>query len=225
MADQVKLHGFWASPFSDKVIWALKIKGVDYEYIEEDLSNKSELLLKYNPVYKQIPVLVHGGKPIAESPIILEYIEETWPENPLLPSDPYEKAMARFWIQFVADKVPVFRAFLLPTGGENQGKAAKDLLEVLKIIEERALGDKKFFGGETINLVDINYGFVAYWLKNVEEAIGVKVLEPSTLPRLSQWIQNFNEVPAIKETIPDRHKMLAYLRHIREKILAQELNI
>ncbi|XVF65007.1 hypothetical protein PTKIN_Ptkin09bG0212100 [Pterospermum kingtungense] len=221
---EVKLHGFWASPFSHRVIWALKIKGVDYEYIEEDLPNKSELLLKYNPVYKKIPVLVHGGNPIAESLIILEYIDETWPHNPLLPSDPYEKAMARFWIQFVADKGSIFRSFLLSTSGEDQEKVAKDVLEALKIIEEKGLGDKKFFGGDTINLVDISYGVLAYWFKNMEEAIDIKVLEPTTLPRLSRWAQNFMEVPVIRENIPDRDKMLAYMRRMREKTVAQQLN-
>jgi glutathione S-transferase len=38
-------------------------------------------------------VLVHCEKPITESPVILECIEEIWPHNPLLPQDPYEKAM------------------------------------------------------------------------------------------------------------------------------------
>ncbi|XWS51124.1 hypothetical protein CRYUN_Cryun12cG0149800 [Craigia yunnanensis] len=65
--NKVALHGMWASPFSKRVELALKLKGIPFEYVEEDLKNKSPLLLQYNPVHKKIPILVHNGKPIAES--------------------------------------------------------------------------------------------------------------------------------------------------------------
>ncbi|GLT97871.1 hypothetical protein SLE2022_154150 [Rubroshorea leprosula] len=218
MADEVKLHGFWPSAFSQRVIWAFKIKGVDYDYIEEDLPhNKSELLLKYNPVYKKIPVLVHGGQPIAESLIILEYIEDTWPQNPLLPTDPYEKALARFWIKFVESMCPPFRALIISTDEEEQEKGAKEVVERLKTLEEKALGDKKFFGGDAINMVDIAYGSLSYWLKNVEIALGMRLLDPNTLPRLYEWDENFMKVPVIQENLPDRDKLLAYIRIVRKR--------
>ena len=75
---KVTLHGSWASPFSKRVELALKVKGIPYEFVQEDLENKSSLLLQYNPIYKKIPVLVHNGKPITESLVILEYIIQTW---------------------------------------------------------------------------------------------------------------------------------------------------
>ena len=46
----VKLFNFFVSPFGQRVDWALKLKGVDYEYVEEDIFNKSTLLLELNPV-------------------------------------------------------------------------------------------------------------------------------------------------------------------------------
>jgi glutathione S-transferase len=52
----------------------------------------------------------------------------------------------------------------------------------------------------------------------MEEAVGVKVLEPSTLPKLHAWAKNFIEVPVIKENIPDYDKMMAYSRVAREKL-------
>ncbi|KAI9196837.1 hypothetical protein LWI28_027439 [Acer negundo] len=217
---EVKLHGHRTSPFSYRVIWALKLKGIPYEYIEEDLSNKSPLLLHYNPVHKKIPVLVHGGKPICESMIILQYIEETWPHNPLLPTDPFQRAVARFWIKFAEEKGPTVW-MMFRSSGEEQEKFKKESLEMLKTIEEMALGDdKKFFGGDEISLVDIAFGAHAHWLGVIEEVAGVKLLEAHKFPRFHAWIQNFKQVPVINENLPDRDQMVLTFKRIRESLLA-----
>ncbi|ERM97663.1 hypothetical protein AMTR_s00130p00089050 [Amborella trichopoda] len=53
----------------------------------------------------KVPLLIHGNNPVSESVVILEYIEETWLENPLMPQDPYDRATTRFWSKFIDDKV------------------------------------------------------------------------------------------------------------------------
>ncbi|KAM7496179.1 hypothetical protein LguiA_020593 [Lonicera macranthoides] len=171
--EEVKLIGTWLCPFGYRVIWALKLKGVEYGYVEEDLSNNSEMLLKYNPVHKEIPVLVHGGRAIAESTVILEYIEETWPNNPLLPINPFDKAQARAFVN-------VFH-----TVGEEQVKATKKAKEVLRVIEEGALGgENKFFNGSKIGLIDIVFGWLAGWLPIFEEVNGLKLLDHNSFPNI-----------------------------------------
>ncbi|KAF3457504.1 hypothetical protein FNV43_RR02162 [Rhamnella rubrinervis] len=214
---EVKLHGTWASPFSFRVVWALKLKGIPYDYVEEDIPyNKSKLLLQHNPVHKKIPVLVHGGKPICESMIIVEYIDETWPSNPLLPSDPYERAQARFWINYANDKgAAIWRLFR--SRGDEQEKFIEECLEMLRIVEEQALGDKKFFGGDEIGIVDIAFGDIAHWLGVIEETVGVKLLGANEFPRLHAWTNTFKEAPVIRQNLPDRHDMLVLFKGIRAR--------
>ncbi|KAA8548915.1 hypothetical protein F0562_000599 [Nyssa sinensis] len=217
--EEVKLFSFWGSPFSQRVIWALKLKGVSYEYIEEDISNKSNQLLEYNPVHKKVPVLVHGGKPVAESMVILEYIDETWPENPLLPKDEYERSTVRFWAKFIDEKVrPMWEFFILV--GEKQEKAIKDNFEILRTIEEHGLGEQQhFFGGNKIGLADIALGWIVHVLEPMEEIVGVKFIEADTYPRLHAWVKNFKEVPAIKENLPNRDGVLEFLKGKREMFI------
>ncbi|MFQ6650000.1 hypothetical protein Gotur_023428, partial [Gossypium turneri] len=67
---EVKLLKTWSSLFGLRPVWVLKLKCIEYKSIDEDLSNKSALLLQLNPIYKKIPVLVHNGKPISESVLL-----------------------------------------------------------------------------------------------------------------------------------------------------------
>nr|KJB28259.1 hypothetical protein B456_005G037900 [Gossypium raimondii] len=220
----VKLFGAWLSPYVFRVIWALKLKGIPYEYIEEDLSNKSPLLLQYNPIHKKVPVLVHDGKPVCESTVILRYVDEIWPQNPLLPADPYDRAVALFWIKFADDKgylmLKLYRA-----NGEEQQAAVKEWLEMFEVMEEHALvGVKKLFGGDEINMVDIAFSFVAIWLGVLEDILGLEIFQPHKFPRVSSWIQNFKSVPVIKDNLPDTDKMSTFLKHGREMMLTSKSN-
>ncbi|KAM1398368.1 hypothetical protein ACFX2I_015827 [Malus domestica] len=207
----VKVIGASLSLFCCRIEWALKHKGIAYEYIEEDLRNKSHLLLRYNPVHKKVPVLVHGEKPVAESLVILEYIDETWRENPLLPEDPFEKATARFWAKYVDEKCVISAWTASRTKGHEQEKsleAARESLEVLnKLIE-----GKKFFGGEIIGFLDLVVGTLPNWLKFLEESEGIKLFDTKELPFLHEWAQRFTEIPIIKGSMPTAEDLINYNR-------------
>ncbi|XP_062168159.1 glutathione S-transferase U8-like [Alnus glutinosa] len=211
MADEVVLFGIWGSPFSRRVEIALQLKGVEYKYIEEDLANKSPSLLQYNPIHKKVPVLVHSGKPIVESQVILEYIDETWQGYPILPKDPYERAVARFWAKFIDEKC--LPEILKACWGEKKEheKAVKEVDELLKVLENE-VKEKRFFGGQSIGMVDIVANIIGFWRRACEEGSGVELLTREKFPKLRNWIDKFVSSSVIKKNLPPRDKLVVFLR-------------
>jgi glutathione S-transferase len=69
---------------------------------------------------------------------------------------------------------------------------------------------KKFYGGDTINIVDIALGSFVNFIK-VQDRLEVKILQTERFPRLHLWFNNFKDVPIIHENTPDQEKWVAFL--------------
>ncbi|URE36899.1 glutathione s-transferase [Musa troglodytarum] len=189
------LLDFWVSPFGQRCRIALAEKGVEYEYREENVvGHKSPLLLESNPVYKKVPVFIHDGKPLCESLIIVQYIDEVWPHRaPLLPADPYARAQARFWADFIDKKLK----------GEGHAAAKEEFIGILKLLEGE-LGDKKYFAGDAFGFVDIALVPFVSWFYTYETCAGFSVEEVA--PKLVAWGKRCMERESVAKTLSDPHK-------------------
>ncbi|KAH7529093.1 hypothetical protein FEM48_Zijuj05G0147500 [Ziziphus jujuba var. spinosa] len=216
------VHGMWASPFSKRVELALKVKGIPYEYVEEDLKNKRPYFLSINPVYKKIPVLVHNGKPIAESLIILEYIEDTWKNTgpKLLPDDFYERAQVRFWVDFLHSKFSENVMAAVTKDGETREKALNGIHEQIKILDE---GLKRFYPNGTSGITHENLGLLGVVGSSVlcpflstEEALGIQLIDPEQAPLVHSWVETLRGISLVKETLPPHDKLVQITKYFRE---------
>ncbi|XP_022137492.1 glutathione S-transferase U9-like [Momordica charantia] len=224
--NKVVLHGMWASPFAKRVELALRIKGIPFDYVEEDLKNKSSSILNYNPVHKKVPVVLHNGKPISESFVILEYIDEVWNnEGPrLLPQDPYTRAQVRFWADFVQKQLFEGLFSAIKTEGEAQERAVDEVREKLKVFEEQGLRSlleegSRFVNGDEMGFLDIVTFTVIGIYKIQEEFLGIKFLDEEKTPILFSWLTRLNEHPIAKETAPPKDKLVGLLQFVRHNAL------
>ncbi|KAJ7981975.1 Glutathione S-transferase-like protein [Quillaja saponaria] len=194
---------------------ALAEKGIKYEYKDEDLRNKSPLLLQMNPVHKKIPVLIHNGKPICESLIAVQYIDEIWNDKaPLLPSDAYQRAHARFWADYVDKKLYDYGRKIWTTKGEEQEAAKKEFLDCLKVLEGE-LGDKLYFGGDNLGFVDVVLIPFYSWF-SVYEALGNFSTEAES-PKFIAWAKRCLEIESVAKSLPDQHKVHDFVMLMRKK--------
>lgn len=96
-ANRMDMYGFWRSQATFRIRVALNLKGIGYKEIPINLDEgeqNAEAFRQINPL-GSVPALMVDGRPLTQSAAILEYIEETHPEPPLLPKDPIGRARVR----------------------------------------------------------------------------------------------------------------------------------
>ncbi|KAL6183117.1 hypothetical protein ACLB2K_044528 [Fragaria x ananassa] len=184
------------------------------------------MLLKLNPIHKKVPVLVHNGKAITESLVIIEYIDETWKTGPrLLPQDPYKRSQIRFWASYV-QQVSEPMVMVLKTIGEAQEKAIKEVSEKVKVLEAGLKGlfpdgipsvdeySKNVTLLDLVILADLGGGYEVQ-----EEVFGVKIIDSEKTPLIVSCITALIELPVVKESQMPREKVVAFLKFFRENAL------
>lgn len=91
------LHGYWRSTAAYRVRIALALKGVAYEQVAHDLRTGAQREPAYRTLNPQglVPALETDDAVLTQSPAILEWIDEVYPDPPLLPVDANDRAMVR----------------------------------------------------------------------------------------------------------------------------------
>lgn len=148
---------------------ALEEKGIPYQYIEVNPYNKPESLLSLNPrglvPTLSCPTAPHP-RPLYESTVILEYLEEAYPSHSprFLPEDAYERARARIWIDYVTSRIiPSYHRFLQYQPAESTApeedtgleQTRQEFLNHLKAWTKEMHPEGPFFLGSEMSLPDL----------------------------------------------------------------------
>jgi glutathione S-transferase len=188
---------------SDRTKIALHEKGLAYDRVTLDLAKKDQKrpeFLKLNP-YGKVPVLNDSGKILFESCIINEYLDEQYPNPPLMPKDPHLRGRGRVLVDYGLNYMHApywaLRGEMLKKESERDAATVEEkrqaLRHLLQYLEE-ALGDKPYFLGE-MSLTDID--LVPRFLRM--ETYGA-IPEPS-LPRVTAWLNRMKERPSVKSIL------------------------
>ena len=97
----MKIYGVNLSPFVRKVLSVCSIKGLEYEHESVMPGTRTPEYLKISPLGK-VPALEDGELAISDSSVICEYLEEAYPDVPVMPTDPVRRARSR-WLEEYGD--------------------------------------------------------------------------------------------------------------------------
>jgi glutathione S-transferase len=196
----ITLYHDTPSSNSDRVKIALAEKSLSWEGVRVRLANKEQKkaeFLQLNP-YGKIPVLAEDGKVLFESCIINEYLDEKYPNPPLMPKDPYLRGRGRvlvdYALNFTHEPYWALRGEMLKPEAARDATTVAEKRRVLTnlfLYMEAALGDKAYFLGD-LSLTDIAI------LPRLLRMESYGALPSPSLPRLGAWLERMKERPSVQ---------------------------
>jgi glutathione S-transferase len=175
-------------PYCARVRIVLAEKGIEYEPVEIDLTDRPAWIYEKN-VTGRVPVVEEDAWLLPESAVIMEYLDERYPEPPLLAADPADRALARLWI-FRHDDFT--RPYYALRRGED-GAAARLDAELGKL--DAALADRPWLGGREYGLADIAY---VPWVLRARDMLGVPL---DGFPAVAAWLERLVARPSIAQEV------------------------
>ncbi len=199
----IKIYSMWACPYAQRTRILLELKQLPYQVIEIDLTKpRPDWFLALNPTGK-VPVIEHEGHVLNESSLINEYLDEAYPQVPVLPVDPYQRFAARTLVEFCNSRFApnMYRALMEQDESRRdkvQKQAASDWTALEALLERfDAQGDSVFgkFG-----VVELTYApfFERYVLNG--HYWGFQPLNQPGLARVQRWRDAVLAHPAVRRT-------------------------
>ena len=196
----IKLYDFKSSPNCQRVKVVLAEKNLAYDTVPIDLrkqEQKTPEYLKLNP-YGKVPVLIDDSTVLYESLIINEYLNEKYPDPPLMPKDPAGKAKARILIDYgmahFDSAYQKLRVELMKDPKEQSQPvidgAKSDLKKLLQRFEDE-IGERPYLMGD-FSLVDADL------IPRFTRLEGFGVLPDPSLPRLGKYMERMKARPSVK---------------------------
>ena len=151
------LHQLSISPTCQRVFAMLAAKDIDHDRVDVDISQKErpDDFNKISP-FGKVPVLEHDGHVLLESVSICYFIEEMWPDKPMLSSEPHERAYARQWIQYADRELMDRDAQFVHIERDHDRKVAicRQIFDVLVHLDRELQGNNAYFLGDQLSMVD-----------------------------------------------------------------------
>ncbi|HET7568562.1 MAG TPA: glutathione S-transferase family protein [Gaiellaceae bacterium] len=171
-------------PYCARVRIVLAEKGVEHDVVEIDLADRPAWLYAKN-ASGRVPVLEEDDAPLPESVVIMEFLEERYPEPALLPADPAERALVRLAIHRADELTTPYYA--LRRGEDGARERLDEQLGRL----DAALGGRPWLAGSGYGLADAAY---VPWILRARDMLGVSL---EGFPALSDWLARLLERPAV----------------------------